>query len=46
MRKVFKRIRTMLAAMAAGTAFFGAMPGAQAMDEIMPLAELEAGMTG
>ena len=36
----------MLAAMAAGTALWGFAPEAQAMDEIMPLEELEPGMTG
>ncbi len=36
----------MLAAMAAGTALWGFAPEARAMDEIMPLEELEAGMTG
>lgn len=46
LRKVFKRIRYMLAAMAAGTALWGFAPEARAMDEIMPLEELEAGMTG
>lgn len=46
LRKVFKRIRHMLAAMAAGTLFFSAAPAAMAMDEIMPLEELEPGMTG
>ena len=46
MRKVFKRIRYMLAAMAAGTALWGFAPEARAMDEIMPLEEVEAGMTG
>ena len=46
MHKVFKRMRKMLAAMAAGTALCLFAPTAQAMDEIMPLAELEAGMTG
>ncbi len=46
LRKVFKRIRYMLAAMAAGTALWGFAPEARAMDEIMPLEEVEAGMTG
>ena len=46
MRKVFKRMRAMLAAMAAGAAFWGWAPAAMAMDEIMPLSELQAGMTG
>ena len=36
----------MLAAMAAGTALWGFAPEARAMDEIMPLEEVEAGMTG
>lgn len=46
LRKVFKRIRYLLAAMAAGTALWGFAPEARAMDEIMPLEEVEAGMTG
>lgn len=46
LRKVFKRMRAMLAAMAAGAAFLGFAPGARAMDEIMPLAEVEPGMVG
>ena len=46
MRKMFNRIKYMLAAMAAGTAFFGASPEVRAMDEIMPLGEVQAGMTG
>ena len=46
MRKMFNRIRYMLAAMAAGTALWGFAPEARAMDEIMPLEELEPGMTG
>ena len=40
LRKVFKRIRYMLAAMAAGTALWGFAPEARALEE------LEAGMTG
>ena len=36
----------MLAAMAAGAFFWNASPTAMAMDEIMPLSELQEGMTG
>ena len=36
----------MFAAMAAGTFFWSASPEAMAMDEIMPLSELQEGMTG
>ena len=46
MRKVCKRMRAMLAAMAVGAAVWSWSPAAMAMDEIMPLAEVEAGMTG
>ena len=46
MRKVFKRMRAMLAAMAVGAAVWSWSPAAMAMDEIMPLSEVEAGMTG
>ena len=46
MRKVCKRMRAMLAAMTVGAAVWSWSPAAMAMDEIMPLAEVEAGMTG
>ncbi len=46
LRKMFNRIKYMLAAMAAGTALWGFVPEAKAMDEIMPLEEVEAGMVG
>ena len=46
LHKVLKRMKRMLAVMAAGAAFWSFSPEAWAMDEIMPLAELQAGMTG
>ncbi len=46
LRKVFKKMRYVLAALATGTMLWCGAPGAQAMDEIMPLAEVAPGMTG
>ena len=46
MRKVLKRMRPMLAALATGALLWCGAPAVQAMDEIMPLSELEEGMTG
>ena len=46
LRKVLKRMRASLAVIAAGTAIWCGAPAAQAMDEIMPLSEIEEGMTG
>ena len=46
LHKVWKRMKKMLALLAAGAAFWSYSPEAWAMDEIMPLAEVEAGMTG
>ena len=46
MRKLCKRFRYMFAAMAAGAFFWSASPKAMAMDEIMPLSEVQEGMTG
>ncbi len=44
--KVFKRVRAIVAAMAAGAMILGGAPKANAMDEIMPLEEVQAGMVG
>ena len=46
MRKVLKRMRPLLAALATGALLWCGAPAVQAMDEIMPLSELEEGMTG
>ncbi len=46
MSKVFKRMRAIVAVMAAGAMILGGAPKANAMDEIMPLEEVQAGMVG